>query len=88
MDRMVKLAHEDPPGLDEHEAWDYVARFACPDTIGAPATWPTASREQLARTLLDAVAYTPIGDRVLALTRMAEALMGTAWVELFCRGQL
>ena len=81
----LKCAHEDPIGLDDNEAWDYVARFAFPDTSSAAPRWPSTSRELLAKALMNAASKPVDKGQKLGLLRMAESLMGSAWVELSLR---
>lgn len=75
---MAMAGADTPAGLDENQSWDYVARETFPGD-GNP-------REKLARTLLSGLSCNATTNQQMAVVRMAKALMGSNWVNIYTRG--
>jgi hypothetical protein len=67
-------------GLDDNPALDYVAEKLCPRTHQ-----DVEPREVLARRLLRACRREARLSEIVTVTRLAEMLMGTTWVNLYSR---
>lgn len=78
MERCLKIAEESARGRSEDPMWDHMAQAICPPTYDGQD-----ARETMAKNLIGGLGEHATLDQVMTVIRLAEALQGIVWVNLY-----